>query len=145
MQSRNLIEVLVVEDNPGDASLIREVLGDAKVLTHVHQMEDGAEAMRFLRREGEHAEAPSPHLIFLDLSLPGLDGREVLNAIKADDTLRAIPVVVLTSSGTEKDVFSAHDKHANCFVVKPDSTEDLARVVRNLVRFWLEVVTLPRT
>ena len=144
MQSRNLIEVLVIEDNPGDASLVQEVLGDAKVLTHVHHVEDGAEALEFLRQEGEYAAAPTPQLIFLDLSLPGMDGRDLLGEIKSDSALRTIPVVVMTSSDTDQDVLKCHENHANCFVVKPQETENLAQTVRNVVRFWLEVVTLPR-
>ena len=144
MQSRNLVEVLVVEDNPGDASLLQEVLGSAKVITHVHHIEDGAEALAYLRREGTHADAPLPHLMFLDLSLPGMDGRKLLDAVKEDPRLKAMPVVVLTSSHTDHDVRQCLERHANCFVTKPERTEEFGALARTVVRFWLEVVTLPR-
>lgn len=143
MRRRNLIEILLVEDNPGDASLIQEVLSEAKVLNRVQHVEDGSEAVKFLRHEGEHAEAPAPHLIILDLSLPSIDGRQVLSEVKADAALRSIPVVILTSSQTEQDVKRCHEDHANCFITKPTETDELARVVRSVARFWLEIVTLP--
>ena len=144
MRSRNLTEVLVVEDNPGDASLVREILGEAKTLTHVRHVEDGSEALKYLRREDSYREMPVPNLIFLDLSLPGTDGREVLEEIKVNPALKAVPVVVITTSRTTMDISRCYDRHANCFVTKPETPEELADVVRRIARFWLEVVTLPR-
>lgn len=143
MRRRNLIEVLLVEDNPGDASIVRTVFEEAKTLNRVHHAETGSDALRFLRKEAPFQGVPSPHIILLDLSLPGLDGREVLVEIKRDPGLRAIPVVVLTSSRTAQDISQCHENHANCFVSKPEQAEELARAVRTAADFWLDIVTLP--
>ncbi|MEO5336919.1 MAG: response regulator [Magnetospirillum sp. WYHS-4] len=143
MRRRNLIEVLLVEDNPGDASVVRAVFGEAKSLNRVHHAENGLDAVRFLRKDAPYQGVPTPHLILLDLSLPGMDGRDVLAEIKRDASLRGIPVMILTSSRTQQDILRCHEEHANCFISKPEQAEDLARAVRTAAQFWLDVVTLP--
>jgi len=137
------IDILLVEDNPGDAVLAREALESGKVLVSLHVVGDGEEAMRFLQRTGEHARAPRPGLILLDLNLPRKDGREVLAEIKADPDLRTIPVVVLTTSSAEEDIARMYDLHANCFITKPIDLTQFLRVVRSIEDFWLTVVRLP--
>lgn len=137
------IEILMVEDNPGDVRLTREALRDAKMRNKISWARDGVEAMAFLRREGAFAAAPRPDLILLDLNLPRKDGREVLAEIKADPALRAIPVVVLTTSRDEGDVLAAYDLHANCYVVKPVDFEQFILIVRSIEGFWFEIVHLP--
>lgn len=138
------IEILLVEDNPGDVVLTREALRESKVHTNLSVAHDGATALAFLRREGAHAEAPRPDLILLDLNLPRVSGREVLAAIKADEQLRRVPVVVLTSSQAEQDVLATYDLCANCYVSKPVDLEQFIKVVRSIEDFWLTVVRLPR-
>lgn len=138
------IEILLVEDNPGDVDLMLEVLKDAKVYNHVSVARDGVEAMAFLRREGPHAHAPRPDLILLDLNLPRRDGREVLADIKGDEQLMQIPVVVLTSSDAERDIVASYKLHANCFITKPVDLTQLVAVIRAVESFWLSVVKLPR-
>jgi CheY-like chemotaxis protein len=137
------IEILLVEDNPGDARLTVEAMRDAKVGNHINVVEDGVEAMAFLRREGRYSGAPRPDLILLDLNLPKKDGREVLAEVKADPQLRRIPVVVLTTSRAEEDVLRAYDLHANCYVTKPVGLEQFMQVIKNIDEFWIEVVVLP--
>lgn len=137
------IDILLVEDNPGDAELAKEALESGKVLVSLHVVCDGEEAMRFLRRAGEHTRAPRPGLILLDLNLPRKDGREVLAEIKADPDLRTIPVVVLTTSSAEEDIARMYDLHANCFITKPIDLTQFLRVVRSIEDFWLTVVRLP--
>jgi two-component system, chemotaxis family, response regulator Rcp1 len=137
------IEILLVEDNPGDERLTREALKEGKVYSNLHWVKDGVEAMAFLRREGKHADAPRPDIILLDLNLPRKDGREVLQDIKSDESLRRIPVVVLTTSKAEADVLRTYDLHANCYVTKPVDLEKFITVVKSIDRFWLTVVTLP--
>jgi two-component system, chemotaxis family, response regulator Rcp1 len=137
------IEILLVEDNPGDERLTREALKEGKVYSNLHWVKDGVEAMAFLRREGKHADAPRPDIVLLDLNLPRKDGREVLQDIKSDESLRRIPVVVLTTSKAEADVLRTYDLHANCYVTKPVDLEKFIVVVRSIDRFWLTVVTLP--
>lgn len=137
------VEILLVEDSPSDAELTVEALREAKVRNHLNVVEDGVEAMRFLRREGDYALAPRPDLIMLDLNLPRKDGREVLAELKADPLLKTIPVVVLTTSRAEQDVLRAYDLHANCYVTKPVDFEQFLQVVRSIESFWLLVVTLP--
>jgi two-component system, chemotaxis family, response regulator Rcp1 len=136
------IEILLVEDNPGDVRLTREALRDAKVRNNVSVARDGVEAMAFLRREGPHARAPRPDLIFLDLNLPKKSGREVLEEIKADGGLTHIPVVVLTTSQAEQDVLESYRLRANAYVTKPVELESFLRVVKSIEQFWLEVVRL---
>jgi CheY-like chemotaxis protein len=137
------VEVLLVEDNPGDVRLTQEGLRVAKVMNVVHVARDGEEALAFLRREGTHAEAPRPALILLDLNLPKKDGRELLREIKADPDLQRIPVVVLTSSEAERDIVASYDLGANAYVTKPVELERFMEVVQTLNDFWLAVVKLP--
>ena len=138
------IEILLVEDNPGDARLTREALRDAKVRNRLHVAADGVDALAFLRREGKHAAVPKPDLILLDLNLPKKDGREVLDEIKRDDGLRHIPVVILTTSQAEKDIIESYRLRANAFVTKPVDLEQFLKVVRSIEHFWLEIVKLSR-
>lgn len=141
---RGEIEILLVEDNPGDVRLTREALKEAKVHTRLHVVEDGVAAMEFLRREGAFREAPVPDLVLLDLNLPKKDGREVLSEIKQDPELMRIPVVVLTTSEAEEDVLRSYDLHANCYVTKPVDLDRFITIVRSIEDFWLTVVRLPR-
>lgn len=137
------IEILLVEDNPGDVRLTQEALNDARVANTMHVAKDGVEAMRFLRKEGEYSDVPRPDLVLLDLNLPKKDGREVLAEIKEDSDLRRIPVVILTTSEDEADVSKAYDSHANCFITKPVDLDQFMTVVRSIEGFWLTVVQLP--
>ncbi len=137
------IEILLVEDNPGDVRLTIEALKEAKVINHLTVVRDGVEALAFLRRQSPYAAAPRPHLIVLDLNLPKKDGREVLADIKADDTLKRIPVVVLTTSQDEQDVLKSYNLHANCYITKPVDLDQFVRVVRSIEDFWLGIVVLP--
>jgi chemotaxis family two-component system response regulator Rcp1 len=137
------IEILLVEDNPGDARLTREALAMSKVRNHMHRASDGEEAMRFLRHEGAFASVPTPDLILLDLNLPRRDGREVLEDIKSDPTLKHIPVVILTSSQAEEDIIRSYRLHANCFITKPVDLEQLTKVVQGIEHFWFTLVKLP--
>lgn len=137
------IEILFVEDNPGDVRLTDEALRGGKVINNLHVVGDGEQALEFLRREGPYAEAPRPDLILLDLNLPKVDGREVLSQIKRDPKLRPIPVVVLTTSGAEEDVCRAYDLNCNCYITKPVDLEQFIQVVKSIESFWLTIVTLP--
>ena len=137
------VEILLVEDNPGDVRLTQEALKEGKVYNDLSVVEDGVEAMAFLRREGEYADAPRPDMILLDLNLPKKDGREVLEEVKADERLRRIPVVVLTTSQDEQDVLKAYDFHANCYITKPVDFDQFIRVLRSIKDFWLTIVKLP--
>lgn len=139
----NSIEILLVEDNPGDVRLTREVLRDGKLHNDLHVVEDGIEALAFLRRVGNYTDAPRPDLVLLDLNLPKKDGREVLAEIKADSDLKRIPVVVLTTSKAEEDVFKAYDLHANCYITKPVDLDQFITVVRSIEEFWFTIVKLP--
>ena len=138
-----LIDILLVEDSPGDARLAQEALRDGKLGNRIFHVEDGEEAMAFLRKEGAHADAPHPDLILLDLNLPRKDGREVLAEIKGDEDLRRIPVVILTISKEERDVMKTYDLHANCYITKPIDLEQFMTVVKSIEDFWLHVVKLP--
>lgn len=137
------IDILLVEDNPGDVRLTKELLRESKVLNELHVVTDGAEALAFLRREGRHSQAARPDLILLDLNLPRRDGREVLADIKRDPSLRRIPVVILTTSRAEEDVVRTYDLHANCFITKPVDLNEFVKVVRSIEDFWLTIVKLP--
>ncbi len=137
-------EVLLVEDNPGDARLTLEALKEGKVLNRVSVVPDGVEAMAFLRREGPYADAPRPNLILLDLNLPKKDGREVLAEVKVDPDLKRIPVVILTTSRAEEDIARTYDLHANCYVTKPVDLDKFLEVVRSIEDFWLAIVQLPQ-
>jgi chemotaxis family two-component system response regulator Rcp1 len=138
------IEVLLVEDSPGDVRLTREAFRDAKVHINLHVAADGVEAMAFLNRQGLHATALRPDLILLDLNLPKKDGREVLKEIKESSTLKCIPVVILTTSASEADIMRSYEFHANCYISKPVDLEGFLKVVRSIDNFWLSVVRLPR-
>ena len=142
--STRSIEILLVEDNPGDARLTIEAMREAKVRNRMHVVEDGVEAMEYLRRQGRFGEAPRPDLILLDLTLPRKDGREVLAEVKSDPDLKRIPVVVLTTSQAEEDVVRAYDLHANCYVTKPVDLAQFMKIVAQIDAFWVNVVTLPR-
>src|SRR5664279_2720675 len=137
------IEILLVEDNPGDADLAREALEGGKFHNDLHVVDDGEKAMAFLRREGPYADAPRPGLILLDLNLPKQDGRQVLAEIKEDDNLRRIPVVILTTSRAEEDVIKSYDLHCNCYITKPIDLNQFLSVVRSIEDFWLSIVVLP--
>jgi two-component system, chemotaxis family, response regulator Rcp1 len=137
------IEILLVEDNPGDARLAIEALREAKVGNRLNVVQDGVEAVAFLRKEGRHAQAPRPDLVLLDLNLPKKDGREVLAEIKADADLKRIPVVVLTTSKAEQDILKMYELHANCYITKPVDLDQFMNVVRSIEEFWLTVVKLP--
>jgi two-component system response regulator len=137
------IEILLVEDSPGDVRLTREAFKDAKVHMNLHVASDGAEAMAFLRREGDYANVPRPDLILLDLNLPKKDGREVLGEIKESPTLKSIPVVVLTTSASEADILKSYNLHANCYITKPVGLNGFLDVVKSIDDFWLTVVKLP--
>ena len=143
VDSTRSIEILLVEDNPGDARLTLEAMREAKVQNRMHVVEDGVEAMEFLRRQGRFADAPRPDLILLDLNLPRKDGRAVLAEVKSDPGLKRIPVVILTTSQAEEDVLRAYDLNANCYVTKPLDLEQFMKIVRLIDEFWVNVVTLP--
>jgi CheY-like chemotaxis protein len=137
------IEVLLVEDDPGDTLMIKEAFEDNKVRNRLTCVPDGVQALEYLRREGEHADAPRPDLVLLDLNLPRKDGREVLAEIKGDDALSTIPVVVLTTSAAEEDVLRSYELHANAYVTKPVDFERFIDVVRQIDEFFVTVVKLP--
>jgi CheY-like chemotaxis protein len=138
------IVILLVEDNPGDTRLVIEAMREAKLENYIHVVEDGVEAMQFLRREGRFGDAPRPDLILLDLNLPKKDGRAVLAEVKTDPVLKRIPVVVLTTSQAEEDVLRAYELHANCYITKPVDMEQFMKVVAQIDEFWIRVVTLPK-
>jgi chemotaxis family two-component system response regulator Rcp1 len=138
------IEILLVEDNPGDVRLTIESLKESKVRNNLSLAQDGVEAMEFLRRQGRYAGAVRPDLILLDLNLPRMDGREVLAQIKADANLKTIPVVVLTTSRAEQDVLRSYELQANCYISKPVDLEQFITVVKSIEDFWFTIVTLPR-
>lgn len=137
------IDILLVEDNPGDVRLTTEALKEDKLHNNLHVVKDGIEAMAFLRQEGEYADKPRPDLILLDLNLPKKTGREVLEEIKADESLRRIPVVILTTSQAEEDILQTYDLHANCYITKPVNLEQFIKVIRSIEQFWLTIVRLP--
>jgi CheY-like chemotaxis protein len=138
------IEILLVEDNPGDVRLVQEALREGRVRNNPHVVSDGEAALDFLYQRGAFAKAPRPDLILLDLNLPKKDGREVLAAFKADPHLRCIPVVILTSSKEEEDVLRAYNLAANCYVTKPVEFDSFMKAVRMIEDFWLTIVALPR-
>ena len=137
------IEILLVEDNPADVRLTREALREGKVINSLHVVEDGMEALDFLRKRSPYTNQPSPDLILLDLNLPKKDGREVLAEIKQDDNWKRIPVVILTTSRAEEDIVRSYNLHANAYVTKPVDLTQFLEVIRVLEEFWLAVVTLP--
>lgn len=139
----NLKTILLVEDNKADVRLIQEGLKNSSIPHQIMTVRNGMEAMAFLRQEGEFSDAPRPNLILLDLNLPRKDGREVLAEIKADSSLRRIPVIVLTTSSNEEDIFHSYDLNVNCYITKSRSLSQLFEVVKNIEQFWLSTVTLP--
>ncbi|HEX5683508.1 MAG TPA: response regulator [Ideonella sp.] len=141
--SLRAIEILMVEDNPGDVRLTREALKHHKVSNELHVVEDGVAALDFLHRRPPYEQAPRPDLVLLDLNLPRKDGRQVLASIKSDELLKTIPVVILTTSQAEEDVVRAYKLNANCYVTKPVDFEQFKRIVQGIEQFWLTVVTLP--
>lgn len=137
------IEILLVEDNPGDVRLTQEILKEGKVNNNLSVASDGIEALAFLYRQGNYQSAPRPDLILLDLNLPRKDGREVLTDIKQDESLRRIPVVILTTSQAEEDILKTYELHGNCYITKPVDLEQFIRVVKSIEDFWLTIVKLP--
>lgn len=137
------VEFLLAEDNPGDVRLTKEALRESKISNNLNVVPDGVEAMAFLHREGKYADAPRPDVILLDLNLPKKDGREVLAEVKADPSLRLIPVVIITSSEAEQDVLKTYELYANCYVTKPVDLEQFIKVIQSIETFWLTIVTLP--
>ncbi len=137
------VDILLVEDNPGDVRLTREALKEGKVLNTLSVAADGVEALAFLRREGRYATAARPDIILLDLNLPRMDGRELLAVIKADADLRRIPVVILSTSAAEQDILKSYNLHANCYITKPVDLEQFIGVVRSVEDFWFTIVRLP--
>ncbi|WP_019500028.1 response regulator [Pseudanabaena sp. PCC 6802] len=140
-----LFEVLLVEDNPGDANLTKIALEDGKIRINLHTVEDGVEALEFLRRQGKYTNCDRPDLILLDLNLPRKDGREVLSEIKADENLKRIPVVILTTSQSDEDILRAYNLSANCYITKPVDFDRFATIVRSIEDFWFTIVKLPST
>jgi two-component system, chemotaxis family, response regulator Rcp1 len=136
-------EILVIEDSPSDAFILKEAFKHAKHVKQVHVVHDGVEALAFLRKEGRYATAPRPHIIFLDLNTPRKDGREVLAEIKTDEQLLSIPVIVLTSSSADQDVSNAYSLHANCYVTKPADFSQIKQVIKAIESFWFTHVTIP--
>ncbi|MBC1216681.1 response regulator [Trichormus variabilis ARAD] len=137
------IEVLLVEDNPGDVELTRIALEDSKISVHLSVVEDGVEAMAFLRKQDKYANVPHPDIVLLDFNLPRKDGREVLAEIKTDSYLKRIPVVVLTTSQAEEDILKAYNLAANCYITKPVDFDQFVRIVQSIENFWFAIVKLP--
>ncbi len=139
------VEILLIEDNPGDARLAIEALKESKFRNTLHHVDDGEDALDFLFRRGKHENAVRPDLILLDLNLPRRDGREVLAIIKEDQSLRRIPVVIMTMSESDEDILRSYDLHANCYITKPLDIDKFMVVIRSIEDFWLTIVTLPKT
>ncbi|MBC8319292.1 MAG: response regulator [Bacteroidetes bacterium] len=137
------VEILLVEDNPGDVRLAKEALKESKVYNTLSTVEDGVEAMDYLYRRGKYSKATRPDLIILDLNLPKKDGRQVLNEIKLDESLKRIPVVILTTSKAEDDILKAYNLHANCFITKPLDINQFIKVIQSIQDFWFTIVKLP--
>jgi CheY-like chemotaxis protein len=137
------IEILLVDDNPGDIRLTQEALKDSKVLNNLHVVEDGLEALKYLRKKGEFKNEVTPDLILLDLNLPKRNGREVLSEIKEDELLKHIPVVILTISRAEEDILKSYELHANCYITKPVDMNQFVKIVRSIENFWFSIVKLP--
>lgn len=137
------ITILLVEDNPADARLVKEAMKEVKINNALYHVPDGVEAMAFLRKQGEYAKVPRPDVILLDLNMPRKDGRQTLKEIKEDPELQRIPVVVLTVSDAEEDIIKSYNLHANCFVTKPLDLDEFSKVVKGIENFWFEIVKLP--
>jgi two-component system, chemotaxis family, response regulator Rcp1 len=143
MTGLNQFDILLVEDNPGDVLLTREAFREGRLAHRLWTVQDGEEALQFLRQTGEFSDAPRPDVILLDLNLPKKDGRELLAEMKSDDSLRQIPVIVLTTSEAEQDIWRAYKLHANCYLTKPIEVDEFIRKIRSLEEFWLSIVRLP--
>ena len=141
--NHKIIDILLVEDNPGDVRLTREALKEGKVLVNLSVTGDGVEALEFLRHTGRYTRSPHPDIILLDLNLPRMDGRKLLAEIKNDPDLRRIPVVILTTSKSEEDILKTYDLHANCYITKPVDLEQFITVVKSVEEFWFTIVKLP--
>ena len=139
----NPINILLVEDNPADARLIKEVFKDTKTKNRLYVVKDGVEAMAFLNQEFEYTDIPRPDVILLDLNLPRKDGREVLKELKEDDVLKRVPIVILTTSSAEEDIIKTYNNHANCYITKPVDFDQFLKVINSIEDFWLSVVKLP--
>ncbi len=137
------IEILLVEDNPGDVRLTQEALNDSKLHNNLSIVRDGVEAMTFLKKQDEYEQVPTPDIILLDLNLPRKDGREVLEEIKDDELLRRIPVVVLTTSDADQDILRSYNLHANCYITKPVDLDRFVQIVQTIENFWFQIVKLP--
>ena len=137
------VEILLVEDNPGDVRLTKEAIKEAKIINNLNVVEDGVEALAYLRKKGKFKDANRPDIIFLDLNLPKKNGREVLAEIKQDINLKQIPVVILTVSKAEEDIIKTYELHANCFITKPVDMDQFIKVVKSLENFWFSIVKLP--
>jgi len=142
-EHRQVADILLVEDSPTDVLITREALESSRLLNSLHVVNDGVEAIEFLRQQGKHSNAPRPNLILLDLNMPRKDGREVLAEIKADPSLKLIPVVVLTTSRSDEDVMRSYGLHANSYLVKPVNFQQFAEMIRGIEGFWFQLVTLP--
>jgi CheY-like chemotaxis protein len=138
------INILLVEDNEGDILLTLEALNEAKIHNQINVVKDGDAALKYMKKEGEYAEAETPDLVLLDINLPKMDGIEVLANLKNDDLLRVIPVVMLTTSDSEKDIFHAYQSHANCYITKPVNFENFMEVIQTIKDFWISIVKLPK-
>ena len=143
MSNSKQVEILLVEDSPGDVRLTQEALGDAKIQNRLNVVNDGIEALAYLHQEGHYGDAPRPDLILLDLNMPRMDGREVLAAVKSQDSLKTIPVVVLTTSEADADILKSYELHASCYITKPVDLEQFIRVVAGIEEFWFSIVKLP--
>ncbi len=146
MDNRNkfkVVEILLIEDNPGDVRLTIEALKESKIINNLEVVDDGIEAMSYLKKEGIYKDKPRPDLIILDLNLPKKDGREVLGEIKSDHVLKQIPIVILTTSEAEEDIIKSYELHANCYITKPVNMEQFIKVVKSVGEFWFSIVILP--
>ena len=143
MNKFKAVEILLIEDNPGDVRLTIEALKESKIMNNMHVVDDGIEALSFLKKEGIYKDKPRPDLIILDLNLPKKDGREVLGEIKSDDYLKQIPIVILTTSEAEEDIIKSYELHANCYITKPVNMEQFIKVVKSVGDFWFSIVMLP--
>lgn len=141
----NTVDILMVEDDPGDVELTKEALEDSKLSINLHVVEDGVQALRYLQKKDEYSEVTSPDLILLDLNMPRKDGREVLAELREDPKLRSIPVVVLTTSEADEDIIKSYGLGANCYVTKPVGLEQFSRVIQSIESFWFTIVKLPRS
>ncbi len=137
------VEILLIEDNPGDVRLTVEALKESKIINNLNVVDDGIEALSYLQKEGIYKDKPRPDLIILDLNLPKKDGREVLGEIKSNDSLKQIPIVILTTSEVEEDIIKSYELHANCYIIKPVNMEQFIKVVKSVGDFWFSIVMLP--